>query len=122
MRHRRVILLASAETDLFAIEDWLTEVASAIVAERFVDRIVRHLEKLEYASERGTIRNENTGLRLIGLIDGISVAFIVDSEIVAIHRILYRGQNLRPDEMDSEGDRAGDYRLNTPFHAGLISA
>jgi len=102
MRHRRVILLASAENDLFSIEDWLTEVASPAVAERYVDRIVRHLEKLEYASERGTVRNEKTGLRLIGLMDGISVAFIVNSESVSIQRVLYRGQNLRTDEPDDD--------------------
>ena len=58
MRERRVILLDAAELDLIDIAHWVGEFASDAATARYMDRIYRHLAKLAYASERGTIRDE----------------------------------------------------------------
>ena len=96
MRERRVILLESAERDLDEIADWLIEYASLVVAERYLDRIQQRLDKLAFASKRGSLRTEVPGLRLIGILPGVSVAFVVDDDRVIVHRILYRGRSFIP--------------------------
>jgi toxin ParE1/3/4 len=93
MRQRRLVLLQSAYEDLGKIDDWLSDVASAAVAERFVDRILSRLATFEYAGARGTIREDIPGLRVIGLLPHVNVAFVVDDESVLVYRILYGGQN-----------------------------
>ena len=66
MHKRRLVLLDSAYEDLGRIDDWLSEVASEIVAQRFVDKILARLQSLEDAGSRGTVRTELPGLRVIG--------------------------------------------------------
>lgn len=72
---------------------WLTLRASPEVARRFDRRIRDAIQSLEYASERGTVRDENLGLRIIGILPTVAIAFSVTEEAVTVHRILYLGQN-----------------------------
>lgn len=96
MRQRQVVLLESAELDLDEIADWVVEFASEAAAERYIERIQRRIDTLAYGSERGTLREEANGLRIIGLFRGVSLAFVVDGDTVVVHRVLYRGRNFRP--------------------------
>lgn len=95
MRRRRVVYAPEARRDLENIGRWLTLNASAAVALRFVDRVRHAIGKLEYASERGTLRDEQRGLRLIGILPTVSIAFSVEDEAVVVHRILHNGQDWR---------------------------
>lgn len=97
MRERQIILLESAETDLNDIADWIIEFASEGTATRYVDRIQKRIDSLAYASERGTLRPEAAGLRIIGIMRGVSIAFVVDGDTVVVHRILYRGRSFQPE-------------------------
>ena len=60
-------------------------------------RLVR-LATLEYGAERGTIRNAQRGIRMIGILPTVSVAFLVTEDAVAINRILYNGENWTSDD------------------------
>ena len=64
--------------------------------ERNYDEIPRRA--LEYGAERGTIRNAQRGIRMIGILPTVSVAFLVTEDAVAINRILYNGENWTSDD------------------------
>lgn len=103
MRMRQIVVLEAARDDLEAIDIRLTDVASEAVAARFVDRIFARLGSLSHASERGTIRPEVPGLRVIGLLRNVSVAFIVTDDKVVVHRIFHGGQDWQS-ALTPEGD------------------
>jgi plasmid stabilization system protein ParE len=98
MRRRKVELQESARKDLVAITLWLREVASTTVASRYVARIRKRLMSLQYGGERGTIRDDVTQIRIIGIMPSVSIAFTVDEDAVLVHRVLYRGQNMEAEE------------------------
>lgn len=96
MRKRRVVYAPDARRDRASIARWLTRQASPEVARRFDQRIRDAIQGLEYASERGTLRDDRLGLRLIGILPTVAVAFSVKEDAVTVHRILYHGQNWAP--------------------------
>lgn len=96
MRKRRVVYSPAAQKDLVVIARWLALRASAQVARRFDTRIRDAVRTLEYASERGTLRDEQLRLRVIGILPSVSAAFSVEEDAVTIHRILSHGQNWAP--------------------------
>jgi plasmid stabilization system protein ParE len=104
MRKRRVILLGAAERDLQEIAAWLLDVTSQAVAARYISRIQARLDSLAFGSERGTVRGEADGLRIIGLLPGVSVAFVVDGDTVTVLRILYRGRSFSASPQGDEPD------------------
>lgn len=93
MQERRIQYLESAIVDLENLSSWLLEVASERVADRYIDRIRERIATLRFGGERGTIRDDTDGVRLIGILKSITVAFVVEPESVKIVRILYRGQD-----------------------------
>lgn len=98
MIKRRVVLSRLALADLRAITIWLTAEASGDVARRYIRRIREHLQRLAFASERGTVRHDvAAGLRVIGLFGNVSVAFRVKDDRVDIVRILHGGQDWKSD-------------------------
>ena len=98
MRKRRIIYSLAAEQDQIDIARWLTQRASTAIARRFRQKIAKRIKSLEYASERGNIRERERGLRVIGILPTIAVAFTVEEDTVIIHRILHNGRNLEPED------------------------
>lgn len=96
MRRRQIVYAPDARRDRASIARWLTLRASPDVARRFDHRIRDAIRGLEYASERGTLRDERLGLRLIGILPTVAVVFSVTEDTVTVHRILYQGQNWTP--------------------------
>ena len=93
MQRRSVRYSPAAERDLEGISDWLSDVASEAVGVRYIRRIQKRVETLGDGGERGTVRNAETGLRVIGILASVSVAFTVDGDIVNVQRVIYGGQN-----------------------------
>lgn len=93
MKHRRIRYSPAAERDLEHISDWLADVASENTAIRYIRQIKRRVETLEHASERGTLRDQQTGLRVIGILASVSIAFTVNDDAVTIQRVIYGGQD-----------------------------
>jgi len=97
MRRRRIRYTTIAQTELINIGRWLSRVASERVARRFTSRIRAAIQKLEFASERGSLRDEKHGLRVIGLLPTVTITFTVEEDTVTIHRILHNGQDWSAD-------------------------
>lgn len=93
MRERRVSILETAAQDLDDIADWLADAVSERKAADFIQRIRRRVDSLAYASERGTLRKQAPNLRVIGLMRYVDIAFVVDGDMVVVHRFFYRGRN-----------------------------
>ncbi|WP_323015617.1 type II toxin-antitoxin system RelE/ParE family toxin [Devosia sp.] len=93
MKRRRIRYSPAAERDLEHISDWLADVASENTAIRYIQQIKWRIDTLEHGAERGTLRDPQTGLRVIGILASVSIAFTVDDDAVNIQRVIYGGQD-----------------------------
>lgn len=94
MRQRTVVLSPEAIDDLNRLYDWIASVAGSTVALRYIERIETFCMRLEFASERGSLREDiRPGLRAVGFERRLTVAFSVGAETVTIYRLFYGGQN-----------------------------
>lgn len=92
MKRRPVIFTEEAAADLDWIYDTIAAASSPVTASRYEQRIRAFCERLELASERGTLRDDvRPGLRAIGFRKRVTVAFIVEPERVVLLRIFYGG-------------------------------
>ena len=92
MKRRSVVYTPEAADDL----DWIYEIIAAAgsptAADRYDRRIRAFCDGLEYASERGSRRDDvRPGLRVIGFERRVSVAFVAEAERVVILRVFYGG-------------------------------
>jgi toxin ParE1/3/4 len=94
VNRKAVIYAPEAGDDLDWIYDTIADASSAVIADRYDQRIRTFCEKLEYASERGTRRDElRPGLRTVGFERRVTVAFTVEDDRVVILRVFYGGAN-----------------------------
>lgn len=98
MRQRAIIYLPRANRDSRAIAVWIAEKTSDSFAAAYAERIVERIESLAYGGELGTLRDDvRPGLRVIGLMKSVTVAFFVEDDAVMVARIFYGGQNWQTD-------------------------
>ena len=94
MKTRTVEFHEDATSDLHALYDWLTTVASPEVALGYLERIETYCLGFDVASERGKLREDiRPGLRVIGFEKRVLIAFVVEEERVLILRVFYGGQD-----------------------------
>jgi len=87
-------LSPEAETDLVALYDWIAERASPDTALGYIDRLESYIRGFDYASERGTLRNDiREGLRTVGFERRVTIAFNVTAQEVIVLGLFYGGQN-----------------------------
>lgn len=94
MKRRNVGYAPEADQDF----DWIYEVislaSSPAIAFDYVQRLRAFCERLEYASERGSRRDDiREGLRIVGFERRVTIAFAVDESRVTILRLFYGGQD-----------------------------
>ncbi|MBJ6723006.1 type II toxin-antitoxin system RelE/ParE family toxin [Bacillus sp. PR5] len=83
-----------AETDLVALYDWIAERASPDTALGYIDRLESYIRGFDYASERGTLRNDiREGLQTVGFERRVTIAFNVTAQEVIVLGLFYGGQN-----------------------------
>ena len=105
MQRRQIIYLPTATDDLREIAAWIADRTSSDFAVDYVERIQQRIETLSYGSERGTLREDiRPGLRAIGLMKSVTLAFFVENDAVMIVRVLYGGQNWQEDMSNGEDD------------------
>ena len=100
-----VVFSAAAETDLFAIYDYIAERAGHAIALRFVESIELYCRGFKDTPERGTRRDELLpGLRTVGFHRRATILFEVDRDahMVVVHGVYYAGRSLQgwTDESD----------------------
>lgn len=94
MKRRTVEYALQADDDFGWLYDVIAEASSATLALDYVERLRAFCNRLEYASERGTPRDEiRPGLRIIGFERHVTVAFTVEAERVVVLRLFYGGAN-----------------------------
>ncbi|TPN45030.1 MULTISPECIES: type II toxin-antitoxin system RelE/ParE family toxin [unclassified Mesorhizobium] len=90
----RAIFRPSAQSDLFAIYNYIEKESSAARAGGYIDRIEAACMALSTFPERGIVRDAvGSGVRVVGFERRASILFRVDAEQVLILRILYGGQD-----------------------------
>lgn len=94
MKRRAVEYALQADDDFGWLYDAIADASSATLALNYVERLRAFCDSLDYASERGTRRDDiRPGLRIIGFERRVTVAFTVDAERVVVLRLFYGGAN-----------------------------
>lgn len=94
MIRRQVVYAPAARSDLLRLLNWLAEVASPELAIGYVEQIEDFADRLAFASERGTRREDiRPGLRIVSYRRRVLLAFEVAEYTVTVLRIFYGGQN-----------------------------
>jgi toxin ParE1/3/4 len=92
---RSIVFTPEAQDDLLDLYDYIADHSSPTRALRYIERIEKTCISLHSLPERGTLREDlRPGLRVIGFERRVLIAFRVNSESVAILRILYGGRNV----------------------------
>lgn len=103
MKRRTVIYTTKAADDLDHIYHIVADASSPVTADRYDRRIRTFCERLEYGSERGTLRDDvRPDLRVIGFEQRLAVAFIVEPERVVILRLFFGGANWQDEFTDND--------------------
>lgn len=77
-----------------ALYDWIAERASPDTALGYIDRLESYIRGFDYASERGTLRNDvREGLRTVGFERRATIAFNVTAQEAIVLGLFYGGQN-----------------------------
>ena len=83
----------AAEADLKSIFEFISERASAAVAQKYIDRLLHYISGFDVFPMRGRVRNEiRHGLRIAKFERRVSIAFVVEGDKVVILRVLYGGR------------------------------
>lgn len=94
MKRRDVVFSPEAQDDLFALYEWISIKAGSGIALGYIGRIETHCNTFDFASERGTARDDiRPGLRIVGFEHRLTIAFIVSDTTVTVLRLFYGGQN-----------------------------
>ncbi|WP_040620579.1 type II toxin-antitoxin system RelE/ParE family toxin [Rhodovulum sp. PH10] len=100
---RKVRFRASAEADLFALYEYIAEVAGRQVAGNYIERIEAACMQLETFPERGTKRDDLApGLRTVGFERRVTLAFRVLPDAVEIVAIAYAGRDFTAETSGSQ--------------------
>ncbi|MEM6729271.1 MAG: type II toxin-antitoxin system RelE/ParE family toxin [Pseudomonadota bacterium] len=84
-----------ATSDLKNIFDWIAKASGPQTSLAYVQRIEAFCQRIPLAPFRGTRRDDLAdGVRIIGFERRVSIAFLVEDEVVVILRILYGGRDL----------------------------
>jgi plasmid stabilization system protein ParE len=91
----QVVYSPRAEAQLTELLAQIALAASPEIAARYVDAIVAQCDSLSTFPRRGTRRGDLwPGLRVVGFRRRVSIAFVIEKNMVIIHGIFYGGQNL----------------------------
>lgn len=98
MKRRIVGYAPAAAADLEWIYDTIADASDALTASRYEARIRAFCDRLEYAAERGQLREDlRPDLRIIGFAGRVTIAFAVEADRVSILRIFYGGRDWEED-------------------------
>ncbi|MCV9910443.1 type II toxin-antitoxin system RelE/ParE family toxin [Brucella sp. HL-2] len=77
-----------------ALYDWIAERALPDTTLGYIDRLESYKRGFDYASERGTLRNDiREGLRTVGFERRVTIAINVTAQEVIVLGLFYGGQN-----------------------------
>jgi toxin ParE1/3/4 len=90
----KVVFTPRAMRQVEELHTYIAERAGDLIADGYINRIVRHCESLDVFPIRGTRRDDILqGLRTTGFERRVTIAFVVTSDAVLIEGIFYGGQD-----------------------------
>lgn len=90
----RVVFTPAAEREVDELHGWISARAGERTADAFVERIVSYCLGFSTFPERGRRRDDLLpGLRIIGFERRVTIAFVVDGDIVSIEGVFYGGRD-----------------------------
>jgi toxin ParE1/3/4 len=93
--NRPVVFSPEAQNDLLDLYEYIADHSSSARALRYIERIEKMCNALNFMPERGTRREDlRPGLRVTGFEHRVLIAFQVRPESVAILRLLYGGRSV----------------------------
>ena len=94
MKRRTVVFSPEAQSDLLRLYNWIADAAGPTIAIQYIDRLEAFCLRLDYASERGRLRDDiRAGTRVIGFERRVTVAFTVEDDSITVLRVFYGGQD-----------------------------
>jgi plasmid stabilization system protein ParE len=89
-----IVLTPEARDHLDDLYDYIATAASPDIAQRFVEGILDHIDKLTSYPHRGTMRDDlRPRLRTIAWRHRVTIAFAVDETAVVVIGIFYGGRD-----------------------------
>ena len=95
MKAKAIVFRPEADADIFALYEYIAQLSGSIkTAYEFTQRVRSTCMKLEYFSERGTMRNEiKDGLRILIHEHKTVIAYFIHGDIVEITNIFHGGRD-----------------------------
>lgn len=91
----KVVFTPAAEREVDRLHAWISDRAGESVADAFILRIVAYCQGFSTFPERGRRRDDLLpGLRTIGFERRVTIAFIIDRDVVSIEGVFYRGRDI----------------------------
>lgn len=91
----RVVFNPEAEADLLSLYNYIADRSGEDRAYAYIERIEEACLSLESFPHRGSLWQGNRqGMRIMGFEGRVSIAFMIDKEMVVIFRILYGGRDI----------------------------
>jgi toxin ParE1/3/4 len=104
VKRYRVPVSFEAQRDLFALYDWIENLAGEKRARSYLQRLRQFTQSLETAPERGRQRNDiRSAMRVIGFERRVTIVFATADDRVFIVRYFGFGRNWE-DEFESSGE------------------
>ncbi|HEY8065500.1 MAG TPA: type II toxin-antitoxin system RelE/ParE family toxin [Methylosinus sp.] len=89
-----VVFTPAAEREVDDLHAWISQRAGERIADAFVERIVSYCLGFSTFPERGRKRDDLLpGLRTIGFERRVTIAFVIDGDLVSIEGVFYGGRD-----------------------------
>jgi toxin ParE1/3/4 len=106
MKRCRVIVSSEAQRDLFALYDWINNLADKRRAKSYLQRLKRFTQSLETAPERGRQRNDvRSGMWVTGFENRVKIVRAVADKRLFILRYFEFGRNWKEEFASSDESR-----------------
>lgn len=110
MKRYRVVVSDEAQRDLFALFDWIENLADEKRARSYLHRLKLFTQSLERAPERGRQRTDiRSGMRVIGFERRVTIVFAIADDRVLIVRYFGFGRNWE-EEFESSSEPVNDHQ------------
>jgi addiction module RelE/StbE family toxin len=93
MRRHRVVYTEAAEADLETIADYISNEAGAVIAQRFVERLIARIDSLGMFPKHRLRPNLGEGIRACGF-KRYLIFYTAEKRTVTIVRILHSSRNI----------------------------
>jgi toxin ParE1/3/4 len=94
----RVVFTPRSRKHLQDLYDHIADCASPVTADKYIDRVIDYCLGLDIFPRRGRPRDDiRQSMRTLAFERRVTVAFVIENDVVAIHGVYYGGQDFEED-------------------------